>query len=287
LSEAAATSLAFAPAKVEATPRMQTRLTEMKVVPFTVFRKDNRRRRIRDWRLYVRVAVAVVFVCAIVVGLYVERALIKRGLTGAAAFVFNNPYFSVREIQVRGGGKVGGSEIVAMAGLRHGMNLWNVDAAAIEHKLLRHPSVRRVLVRREFPRRIVIDVEERQPRALVALGKLYYVDSDGFLFKEVGEGEKADFPLLTGLRADDLLAGGPALRRRLQEAMSLGELMQRDARKLSEIHFEAADRLVLYVSGQPIALRMGWGDWQNKIERMNRACSHCVKVTRSVSLRSI
>ena len=169
----------------------------MKVVPFTVFRKDNRRRRIRDRRLYVHAAVVVVLVCTIAAVLYIERAPIKRSLANAAAFVFDNPYFSVREIQVRGGGKVGGSEIVAMAGLRHGMNLWNVDAASIEQKLRRHPSVRRVLVRREFPRRVVIDVEERQPRAVVALGKLYYIDSDGFVFKEVGEGEKADFPLLT------------------------------------------------------------------------------------------
>ena len=29
-------------------------------------------------------------------------------------------------------------------------------------------------------------------------GKLYYVDSDGVVFKEVGAGESVQFPLLTG-----------------------------------------------------------------------------------------
>ncbi len=52
---------------------------------------------------------------------------------------------------MHGGDKVGGNEIVAIAGLRQGMNIWNVDAVAIEKKIAKHPWVRRVLVRREFP----------------------------------------------------------------------------------------------------------------------------------------
>ena len=40
-------------------------------------------------------------------------------------------------------------------------------------------------VRREFPRRVVIEVEEREAKAIAALGKLYYVDRDGYIFKPV------------------------------------------------------------------------------------------------------
>src|SRR5262249_56142992 len=105
------------------------------------------------------------------------------------AFVVENAYFCVRESEVGGGEKVGGAEIVAMAGLRHGMNMWSIDPAAIESKIARHPWVRRVLVRRELPRRVVIEVEERTPKAIVAMRKLYYVDADGVIFKQVGAGE--------------------------------------------------------------------------------------------------
>src|SRR5947207_7687739 len=69
--------------------------------------------------------------------------------------------FSVREIKVKAGEKVGGSEIVATAGLSDGMSIWRVDPQAIEKKIARHPWVKQVLVRREFPRRVVIEVEER------------------------------------------------------------------------------------------------------------------------------
>ena len=101
---------------------------------------------------------------------------------------------------MRGGEKFGGNEIVTMAGLKHGMNMWRIEPATIEKKVAKHPWVRRVLVRREFPRRVVIEIEERTPKAIVAMGKLYYVDSDGVVFKEVGAGESVQFPLLTGLR---------------------------------------------------------------------------------------
>ncbi len=104
-------------------------------------------------------------------------------------FILDNRYFSVREIQVRGGDKVSGNEIVTIAGLRQGMSIWKVDLPAIEKKIGKHPWVRRVLVRREFPRRIIIDVEERSAAsAIVALRKLYYVDADGVVFKEVDPG---------------------------------------------------------------------------------------------------
>ena len=98
----------------------------------------------------------------------------------------NSPYFSVREIQLRGGVRIDGVEFVAIAGLKHGMNIWKIDPAAIEKKFAKHPWVRSVFVRREFPRRVVIEVEERTAKAIVAMGKLYYVDADGLVFKEVG-----------------------------------------------------------------------------------------------------
>lgn len=185
-------------------------------------------------------------------------------------FILENPYFSVREIQVRGSEKVGGDEIVIMAGLKHGMNMWKIEPGTIEKKVAKHPWVRHVMVRREFPRRVVIEVEERTPKAIVAMGKLYYVDSDGVVFKEVGEGDNIKFPLLTGLRPEELESSDAAIRKRIQDAVRLGELMTKDSRALSEIHFEAPDRLVLYTIAYPVALHMGWGDWDGKLRRLDR-----------------
>ena len=236
-----------------------------------VYRRDNRKRTSRRRRLLLVAAVTVLGLSGIV--LYRWEAPLRAAMISARAFVFDNPYFAVREIKVRGAENVGGNEIVAMAGLRHGMNIWKIEPVAIERKIVKHPWVRHVLVRRDFPRRIVIEVEERLPKAIVAMKKLYYVDGDGVIFKEVGEGENVDFPLLTGLRPEDLAASSPAVRRRIQDAVRMAELMAKDSHILSEIRFEAPDRLVLYTTAYPVALRMGWGDWEAKLQRLNRVLS--------------
>ena len=238
-----------------------------------VYRKDNRKRDGRRWRrLSVRVGVFVVAVAGAAM-LYRFSDPLLIAIASTRAFIVDNAYFSVREIQVRGSDKVSGNEIVAITGLKQGVNIWQVDPVAIEKKVAKHPWVRRVLVRREFPRRIVIDVEERMPKAIVALRKLYYVDADGVLFKEVATGENVKYPLLTGLRAEDLMASDAVTRKRIREALRLGDLMAQRAHTLSEIHFDAPDRVAVYTTRYPVALHMGWGDWEDKLGRLDRLLS--------------
>jgi cell division protein FtsQ len=235
-----------------------------------VYRRDNRKTEERPWRRrMVRYGGYIGLIILAAVGYRLSGPIVLAAAS-LRDFVLENQYFSVREIQVRGADKVSGNEIVTIAGLRQGMSIWKVELDRIEKKIAKHPWVRRVLVRREFPSRIIIEVEERTPKAIVAVRKLYYVDSDGAVFKEVAPGENVKFPLLTGLRAEDVMAAGPAVRRRIRDAMRLAELMAQRSHSLSEIHFDALDRLVVYTTSYPVALHMGWGDWDEKLDRMER-----------------
>lgn len=239
----------------------------------SVYPRDNRKRGARRWARRLSFLASLAVLSGLGVAFFFWSGPIKAGLVSARAFIFENPYFAVREIQVRGGDKVGGNEIVAIAGLRHGMNIWKIDPPAIEKKIAKLAWVRRVLVRREFPRRVVVEVEERIPKAMVAMGKLYYVDIDGAVFKEVGDGDNVNFPLLTGFRPEELATSNPAMRNKIQDAIRVGELVVKDAHMLSEIHFEAPDRLVLYTTAYPMALRLGWGDWERKLQRLDHVLS--------------
>ena len=235
-----------------------------------VYRKDNRKKGLGRWRrTLVRFAALAGFV-AFGVMIYWLNGPVLIAAASLRDFLVENPYFSVSEIQVRGGENLTGNEIVAIAGLSKGMNIWKIDPAAIEQKIARHPWVRRVLVHREFPRRITIDVAERTPRAIVAIRKLYYIDADGVIFKEVKAGDKINYPMLTGLTTEQLTSPDRTTRKRIQEAMRLGELMAQRAHVLSEIHFDQPGRLVVYPAHQPMALRMGWGDWEDKLARLDR-----------------
>jgi cell division protein FtsQ len=235
-----------------------------------VYRRDNRKKDKRRWRRALIRAGAVLG--AVLLGFVAYWASGPAAIAAGSLreFVLESSYFSVREIQVRGAEKVRGDEVIAMAGLRRGMSIWSIDLAAIEKKIGRHPWVRRVFVRREFPRRVIIDVEERAPKAIVALRKLYYVDAEGVVFKEVGPGENIKFPLLTGLQPEQITTPDPATRKRIQDALRLGEMMVQRSHSLSEIHFAKPDRLVVYTTAYPVALHMGWGNWAEKLSKMER-----------------
>ena len=235
-----------------------------------VYRRDNRKKDERSWRwIFLRVG-GVLGMIVLAFCLYRASGPLKIAVASLRDFVIDSPYFSVREIQVRGTARVSGDEVIAMAGLRRGMSLWSIDLATIEKRIGRHPWVRRVFARREFPRRLIIDVEERTPKAIVAMRKLYYVDSDGVVFKEVAPGEDVKFPLLTGLRPEQLTPPDPATRKRIKDALRLSEMMVQRSHSLSEIHFAKPDKLVVYTTAYPIALHMGWGNWSEKLERMDR-----------------
>ena len=183
----------------------------------------------------------------------------------------NHEIFAVREIKVKGGEKIGGAEIVALAGLKHGVSVWKVDPVAAEKKVARHPWVRSVLVRREFPRRVVVEVEEREAKAIAVLGALYYVDREGFVFKQVEPGDNMDFPLLTGLEPENLAYPTSfATRQRIREALRLNDLMGKDPLAVSEIHFLRQGGVTLYPMTYRLALQMGWGEWEEKLRRLER-----------------
>ena len=202
--------------------------------------------------------------------LYLSWTQVSRLAGQVSDTLLSNSYFSVQEIKVRGGGRVGGSEIVAMAGMSQGMNIWKIDPEIIEKKVSKHPWVKRVLVRRELPRRVVIEVEEREAKGIVVLGKLYYVDAEGLVFKEVEEGENTNSPLLTGLQQTELASQAHATRHKIREALKLSDLTARGPLALSEIHFPPQGGVVLYPMAYPIPLYMGWGDWQGKLTRLER-----------------
>lgn len=224
-----------------------------------------RGKNIQRYLLYGLCAVSAVACAALGLFVYAARADLRATANAALARFLDHPYFSVREIKVNAGPETGGSEIVALAGLTHGTSLWRVDPTRIERKISGHPSVRHVVARREFPHRVVIEIAERAPRGIVALDRLYYVDAEGVIFKEISAGEKSDFPFLTGLQASDLKSR--ATPERIREALALHELVK-EVLPVSEIHFPKGGGLVLYPAAYPVPILLGWGEWRAKLRRL-------------------
>ncbi|HWH75974.1 MAG TPA: hypothetical protein VNT76_01335, partial [Candidatus Binatus sp.] len=82
--------------------------------------------------------------------------------------------------------------------------------------------------------------------------------------------DSMNFPMLTGISAAQLMAPDQAMRKQIREAVRLSDLMVQRSYQVSELHFDAPDRLVVFTNEFPVALHMGWGNWEDKLSRLGR-----------------
>ena len=107
--------------------------------------------------------------------------------------------FAIADVRVEGARRAPIEDIVALAAIPDGTNVFLFDADAAEEKVRGHPWVKSAHVRRDLPRGVTIEVSEHRPRALVALGELFLVDADGTIIKAYEPGDPWSFPVVTGL----------------------------------------------------------------------------------------
>lgn len=188
--------------------------------------------------------------------------------------VRRHPYFAVREVTVRHHGRLTDEAIRAAAGIEPGMSIWDVDCARAETRLGSESWVRTARVRRQLPHRVVIQVREQRPVAVLALDgapRLYYVAGNGRIFGPVEGADSHDFPYLTGLAETDLggrEAFGPRAIRRALGLLRLAARVPLGAGPVSEIHVERARGLTLLPTRPPLPFELGWGRYDEKLARL-------------------
>jgi len=230
-----------------------------------VFGSRNRRRR----RLSLpapRIAIAVALAVA------VPPALAIFAWPHVRDAVRRHPYFALTDVAVRAPRRVSADEIRRTAGIVPGMSVWDVDPAAAESRLRAHPWIRSAYVRRELPRRAIIQVREERPVAIVVMsranGAEYYVSARGRIFAPVGRSDARDLPYVTGLTPADLAAEDGYAPRALRRAIAL--MRRGGGPEISEIHVDRARGLTLMPVRPAIPIELGWHRFEEKLARLPR-----------------
>jgi cell division protein FtsQ len=205
-----------------------------------------------------RVALVVSVSCALVVGGY-----------RAYRWLRTSPRFALKAVTFRGIRHANEHELCRLAGLTPGLNLFAVDLKAVQRAMAMHPWVERAELARVFPSSLSISVKEHVPMAVVALGELYLVDSEGRPFKKVHGGEAADLPLLTGLQREQFVDLPDDSRRRVRKALEAAATYAKaESAPLSEIRLLRSGLTMVTSTG--VELRLGDGEIAEKLERLKQ-----------------
>jgi len=143
-------------------------------------------------------------------------------------FFLHMPYFNLQHVEVTGNRRLSRAEVVEASETVAGINLLTVDLGAIAARLQRHPWIHSAAVYRRFPGSLIIEIEERNPRAILSAEKLYYVDDRAQFFTRLLPGDSVDYPLFTGISPEDLKSRGPEIQELIRRGLAMLETMERD-----------------------------------------------------------
>ena len=194
---------------------------------------------------------------------------------GLVRYTRTSPRFAIKAVDVRGSSHRTPENIARTAGIAPEQNIFTTDLDAAQTRLLDDPWIERVTLRRKLPSMIIVDIVEREPQAVVALGSdLYLSTRQGELFKKLEPGDPYDLPVVTGIDPDELAqdreAAAALLRRALDLVADYEHAGPAKTHPVQEAHLEDDGAIVLVVGKNATALHLGRGPYRQSIEQASR-----------------
>ena len=136
----------------------------------------------------------------------------------AHRFLMTNPRFAVRRVEVLTKGAANSDELVRLAAVSPGSNIFSIDLEAIRLRVERDPWVHDATVVRELPNKIGISYKSQEPRAILGADSMYYLNREGVPFYRVQKGDRLGFPLV---QVDGRVTDKDLLRERVATGMKI------------------------------------------------------------------
>jgi len=198
------------------------------------------------------------------------------GLTGFEVYglVARTTFLRLERIDVNELKRLTREEVVGLAGVKSGDAMLSLRLRRIGEQLVKNPWVEKVRVRRHFPNILAIEVTERDPVAVVNMGYLYYLDKNGEIFKPLNEGDRLDYPVLTGISEEDLGKDQAGSREMLKRTCQLIALLATGTvfrlEDVSEIHFDKGYGFTLFIAQGGVPVKLGNSAFDEKLARLAR-----------------
>lgn len=183
-------------------------------------------------------------------------------------------FFKLERIEVSRMRQLSRDEIISLTGAKLGDSLLKLELPHVAEQLEKNPWIEKLKVRRRFPGTLSIEITERVPVAVVNMGYLYYLDAKGEIFKPLTEGDRLDFPVVTGITEEDLLKDADGTKKMLTTALGIMDLLKKGSvfrlSDVSEIHLDKGYGFTLFTAQGGIPVKLGNSDFEGKLARFSR-----------------
>lgn len=168
--------------------------------------------------------------------------------------------FRVRSVVITGNEHLTDDELKGMAGISSEENLFRMSSSRIASKLAASPWIRSVAVRKEFPDRLLIQISEAEPFALLEMkGKLFIVDDRGAMLEELRNIAVPFLPVI--------LSNPYQEKEAFLEAITLAKVIKNTGLMSRKDHIEIISHKPqeMSVNIDGIVVKIGAGDYEDKL----------------------
>lgn len=182
--------------------------------------------------------------------------------------------FRLERIEISRTKRLSRDEVIALAGVKVGDPLLRLDLRHMAEHLEKNPWIETLKIRRRLPAALSIEITEREPVAVVNMGYLYYLDAKAEIFKPLTDGDRLDYPVVTGIAAEDLTRDPAGSKEMLQSALGVMELLRKGTvfrlDDISEIHLDKGYGITLFTARGGIPVKLGNDDFVGKLDRFSK-----------------
>ena len=210
-------------------------------------------------------------------------------LEGAKRFFFENPEYQLKTIEVQTDGTLQRDQILEVADLHEGENIFKINLARVHDRIQQLPQVDEVQVVRKLSGEINIRVVERKPVAWLTSEKefsdpfvsdaAFLVDARGVLMKQKKLlPEYLGLPLILGCSSESLEAGKVV---ESSEAKTALELLRLSARSFMQTRFQIRDidvsksYCLLVTDKNHTRITFGLNDLEEQLQRLEQFLVYC------------
>lgn len=205
--------------------------------------------------------------------------------------VYQTDYFSVEDVAVTGLQKLTRDEILSLAAIQTGGNTFQMDLESISQSVKKNPWVEKVTVKRELPRKFIIDVTERKPIArLYEKEKLFLIDGKGYLLEEIQKSEYENLPVIGGASLEKTKMEGfsyPPIFKTALDLLKLSKEINLFDVSISGIKIENRNEMILVTRNPKAEIRLAAGNIGEALYRLGPIFEYAKmeeKVIRSIDM---